>query len=69
VPWHDGAKQAFTLARPAGVMPVLDGATTPQDISELVALSAHAAFPAPGLARLTGMSEAIDPLKKAQMLT
>ncbi|SUH05977.1 putative sugar kinase [Salmonella enterica subsp. enterica] len=65
----DGAKQAFTLARQAGVMTVLDGDITPQDISELVALSDHAAFSEPGLARLTGMSEAIDALKKAQMLT
>ncbi|APW17559.1 sugar kinase [Salmonella enterica subsp. enterica serovar Muenster] len=69
VRWHDGAKQAFTLARQAGVMTVLDGDITPQDISELVALSDHAAFSEPGLARLTGMSEAIDALKKAQMLT
>lgn len=64
VRWHDGAKQAFTLARQAGVMTVLDGDITPQDISELVALSDHAAFSEPGLARLTGMSEAIDALKK-----
>ncbi|EHR9463950.1 sugar kinase [Salmonella enterica subsp. enterica] len=69
VRWHDGAKQAFTLARQAGVMTVLDGDITPQDISELVALSDHAAFSEPGLARLTGMSEAIDALKEAQMLT
>lgn len=69
VRWHDGAKQAFTLARQAGVMTVLDGDITPQDISELVALSDHAAFSETGLARLTGMSEAIDALKKAQMLT
>ncbi|ELD4739434.1 sugar kinase [Salmonella enterica] len=69
VRWHDGAKQAFTLARQAGVMTVLDSDITPQDISELVALSDHAAFSEPGLARLTGMSEAIDALKKAQMLT
>ncbi|EBM6976223.1 sugar kinase [Salmonella enterica] len=69
VRWHDGAKQAFTLARQAGVMTVLDGDITPQDISELVALSDHAAFSELGLARLTGMSEAIDALKKAQMLT
>ncbi|EDU6114565.1 sugar kinase [Salmonella enterica subsp. enterica serovar Splott] len=69
VRWHDGAKQAFTLARQVGVMTVLDGDITPQDISELVALSDHAAFSEPGLARLTGMSEAIDALKKAQMLT
>lgn len=54
VRWHDGAKQAFTLARQAGVMTVLDGDITPQDISELVALSDHAAFSEPGLARLTG---------------
>ncbi|ECS9440530.1 sugar kinase [Salmonella enterica subsp. enterica serovar Muenchen] len=69
VRWHDGAKQAFTLARQAGVMTVLDGDITPQDISELVALSDHAAFSEPGLARLTGMREAIDALKKAQILT
>nr|VUD27417.1 putative sugar kinase [Salmonella sp. NCTC 7297] len=69
VRWHDGAKQAFILARQAGVMTVLDGDITPQDISELVALSDHAAFSEPGLARLTGMSETIDALKKAQTLT
>ncbi|EAB6843622.1 sugar kinase [Salmonella enterica subsp. salamae] len=69
VRWHGGAKQAFTLARQAGVMTVLDGDITPQDISELVALSDHAAFSEPGLARLTGMSETIDALKKAQTLT
>ncbi|EBV2193174.1 sugar kinase [Salmonella enterica] len=69
VRWHDGAKQAFTLARQAGVMTILDGDITPQDISELVALSDHAAFSEPGLARLTGMSETVDALKKAQMLT
>ena len=39
---HDGAC-AFTLARQAGVMTVLDGDITPQDISELVVLSDHAA--------------------------
>ncbi|EAO4573672.1 sugar kinase [Salmonella enterica] len=69
VRWHDGAKQAFTLARQAGVMTVLDGDITPQDISELVALSDHAAFSEPGLARLTGMSETLDALKKTQTLT
>ncbi|HAK49257.1 MAG TPA: ribokinase [Salmonella bongori] len=69
VRWHDGAKQAFTLARQAGVMTVLDGDITPQDISELVALSDHAAFSEPGLARLTGSSETLDALKKAQTLT
>ncbi|ECV4485480.1 sugar kinase [Salmonella enterica] len=69
VRWHDGAKQAFTLARQAGVMTVLDGDITPQDISELVALSDHAAFSEPGLARLTGMSETMDALKKSQTLT
>ncbi|EAQ6106393.1 TPA: sugar kinase [Salmonella enterica] len=69
VRWHDGAKQAFTLARQAGVMTVLDGDITPQDISELVALSDHAAFSEPGLARLTGMSETMDALKRSQTLT
>ena len=69
VRWHEGAKQAFTLARRAGVMTVLDGDVTPQDISELVALSDHAAFSEPGLARLTGLREPQSGLKKAQTLT
>lgn len=69
VRWHEGAKQAFTLARQAGVITVLDGDVTPQDISELVALSDHAAFSEPGLARLTGIEEPEAGLKKAQTLT
>ncbi|HEE0121149.1 TPA: sugar kinase [Citrobacter gillenii] len=69
VRWHQGAKQAFTLARRAGVMTVLDGDVTPQDISELVALSDHAAFSEPGLARLVGTKESEYGLKKAQALT
>lgn len=64
VRWHEGAKQAFTLARQAGVITVLDGDVTPQDISELVALSDHAAFSEPGLARLTGIEEPEAGLKK-----
>ncbi|MBW7984297.1 sugar kinase [Enterobacillus tribolii] len=69
VRWHEGAKQAFTLARQAGVMTVLDGDVTPQDISELVALSDHAAFSEPGLARFTSIKETENALKKAQSLT
>lgn len=69
VRWHDGAKQAFTLARQAGVTTLLDGDITPQDISELVALSDHAAFSAPGLARLTGIKETMSALKQSQTLT
>ncbi len=61
VRWHDGAKQVFTLARQAGVMTVLMGDITPQDISELVALSDHAASEPAGTP--DGMSEAIDALK------
>ena len=69
VRWHEGAKQAFTLARQSGVMTVLDGDVTPQDISELVALSDHAVFSEPGLARLTGTKESESGLKQAKMLT
>lgn len=69
VRWHDGAKQAFTLARQQGVTTVLDADITPQDISELVALSDHAAFSAPGLQRLTNIPEPKSALKKAQTLT
>lgn len=69
VRWHDGAKQALTLARQQGVTTVLDADITPQDIAELVALSDHAAFSAPGLQRLTQIAEAESALKKAQTLT
>ena len=69
VRWHDGAKQAFTRARQQGVTTVLDADITPQDISELVALSDHAAFSAPGLQRLTNIPEPKSALKKAQTLT
>ncbi len=69
VRWHDGAKRAFTLARQQGVMTILDGDVTPQDISELVALSDHAAFSEPGLMRLTGMKDRDAALKQAQTLT
>lgn len=67
--WHDGAKQAFTLARQQGVPTLLDADVTPQDIAELIALSDHAAFSAPGLRRLTQLDETENALKKAQTLT
>ena len=69
VRWHEGARQAFALARQAGVMTVLDGDVTPQDISELVALSDHAAFSEPSLARLTGINDSEAGLKQAKTLT
>ena len=69
VRWHDGAKQALTLARQQGVTTILDADITPQDIAELVALSDHAAFSAPGLQRMTQIAEAESALKKAQTLT
>jgi len=69
VRWHDGARTAFTLARQQGVITLLDADVTPQDISELVALSDHAAFSAPGLRRLTGETETDAALKKAKALT
>ncbi|POP43781.1 ribokinase [Superficieibacter electus] len=69
VRWHEGAKAAFTLARQQGIPAILDADITPQDITELVALSDHAAFSAPGLRRLTGSEDISVSLKKAQMLT
>ncbi|MDV7024201.1 sugar kinase [Atlantibacter subterranea] len=69
VRWHHGAKQAFTLARANGVTTVLDADVTPQDIAELVALSDHAAFSAPGLVRLTGVTDSPAALKQAKTLT
>ncbi|HKM97621.1 MAG TPA: sugar kinase [Buttiauxella sp.] len=69
VRWHEGAKQAFTLARKHGVLTVLDGDTTPQNIADLVELSDHAVFSAPGLERLTGISDSTVALKEAQTLT
>lgn len=69
VRWHEGARQAFSLARQAGVMTLLDGDTTPQDISELVTLSDHAVFSEPGLAKLTGITDTHLALKESQTLT
>nr|WP_318384436.1 PfkB family carbohydrate kinase [uncultured Enterobacter sp.] len=69
VRWHEGTKRAFTLARRAGVLTVLDADTTPQDITDLVALSDHVAFSEPGLQRLTGLSDTLAALKKAKTLT
>jgi sulfofructose kinase len=69
VRWHQGTEKAFTLARKAGAVTVLDGDITPQDISDLVALSDHAVFSAPGLRRLTGEQDIAVALKKSQTLT
>ena len=69
VRWHEGAKRAFTHARRAGAITVLDADVTPQDITELVALSNHAAFSAPGLRRLSQLINSEQGLKKAQRLT
>ena len=63
VRWHEGAKQAFTLARQQGVTTLLDADTTPQDIAELIALSDHAAFSAPGLRRVSHLEETEGALK------
>ncbi|EGT4373592.1 sugar kinase [Cronobacter malonaticus] len=69
VRWHDGATRALTLARRAGVMTLLDGDVTPQDIRSLVALSDHAAFSVPGLARLAPGLSPQDALKTTKTLT
>lgn len=69
VRWHEGATRALTLARRAGVMTLLDGDVTPQDIRSLVALSDHAAFSAPGLARLAPGLSPQDALKTTKSLT
>jgi len=69
VRWHEGAKRAFTLAKKAGVMTVLDADVTPQDISELVVLSDHAAFSAPGLRRFSAQNEALEGLAYAKTRT
>ncbi|EKK4013112.1 sugar kinase [Cronobacter sakazakii] len=69
VRWHEGATRALTLARRAGVMTLLDGDVTPQDIRSLVALSDHAAFSAPGLARLVPGLSPQDALKTTKTLT
>ncbi|EPX1411182.1 sugar kinase [Cronobacter sakazakii] len=69
VRWHEGATRALTLARRAGVMTLLDGDVTPQDIRSLVALSDHAAFSAPGLARLALGLAPQDALKTTKTLT
>ncbi len=69
VRWHDGAKRAFTLAKKAGVITVLDGDVTPQKIDDLVALSDHAAFSAPGLRRFSGLDDPLAGLEYARTVT
>ncbi|EPS5527705.1 MULTISPECIES: sugar kinase [Klebsiella pneumoniae complex] len=69
VRWHEGAKHAFTLARQHGVLTVLDGDITPQNIADLVELSDHAVFSAPGLERLIGINDREVALKKAKKIT
>ncbi|WP_330984186.1 MULTISPECIES: sugar kinase [Enterobacterales] len=69
VRWHDGTKKAFTLARQASVTTVLDGDITPQDISDLVSLSDHAVFSAPGLRRMSGEQDLMIGLKQSKTLT
>ncbi|MDX6041990.1 sugar kinase [Scandinavium lactucae] len=69
VRWHEGTKKALTLARQAGVTTILDGDITPQDIAELVTLSDHAVFSAPGLRRMTGEQSLALALEKSKMLT
>lgn len=69
VRWHEGTQQAFTLAREKGVTTLLDGDTTPQAIADLVSLSDHVVFSAPGLRRLSGEQDIAASLKKAQVLT
>ncbi|MFP1461807.1 PfkB family carbohydrate kinase [Escherichia coli] len=69
VRWHDGAKKAFTLARQAGVMTVLDGDITPQDIRRAGGVERSCGLLEPGLARLTGVKEMASALKQAQTLT
>lgn len=69
VRWHQGTQKAFTLARRAGAVTVLDGDITPQDITSLVALSDHAVFSAPGLRKMTGEQDIRLALKQSQTLT
>lgn len=58
VRWQQGASYAFTQAKRAGVPTLLDGDVTPQDITSLVALSDHAVFSSPGLARFAATQNA-----------
>lgn len=53
VRWHEGTLRAFTLARRAGAVTLLDADVTPQDILPLVGLADHAAFSDPGLQKMT----------------
>ena len=55
VRWHEGAKQAFMLARQSGVVTVLDGDITPQYFCDIIALRTHVSFAKPAIFRLTGI--------------
>ena len=69
VRWHEGTLKAFSLARAAGVITLLDADTTPQDITPLVALADHAVFSTPGLKRLSGEDDPQRGLQQAARRT
>lgn len=69
VRWQQGARYAFEQAKRAGVTTLLDGDVTPQDITALVALSDHAVFSSPGLARFSATQDADAGLAMAARIT
>lgn len=69
VRWHEGALEAFKLAKAAGVPTLLDADTTPQPIDELVALSSYAVFSKPGLAKFSGTDDIEQGLRYAASKT
>lgn len=69
VRWPEGAQQAMTQARAAGIPTVLDADLTPQPIAPLLALADHAAFSWPALQRLAGDLPPEAALRRAATMT
>lgn len=69
VRWYEGALEALKQARAVGVDSVLDADITDRDITELVALAAHAVFSEPGLKRFTGIEDINEALRAAAAKT
>lgn len=69
VRWPQGTEYCFKKGKEFGIPTVLDADITPQDITNLVRLSSHAAFSEPGLFKMTALNEPESALKKGSLST
>lgn len=69
VRWHQGTEYCLKKAKQLNIISVLDADMTPQSIVPLVALSDHAVFSEPGLAKMTNETDSDKALTIANDVT